>query len=106
MGCSGGAVHDSGGGSKFISLAKVSGGSRSCSGMMNSRRMNKRFSLFWMPGQRDGGSSSGILGMMIIVASGNYPVRWYEQVKQQVRSPHDVEQHASSLWLALLVVSN
>lgn len=45
--------------------------------MMNSRRMNKR--LFWMPGQRDGGGTSGVLGMTIMVAGGNDPVRSYEQ---------------------------
>lgn len=73
---------------KFMkrSLAKVPGGSRSCRGMMNSRRKNKRFSLFWMPGQRDSGGSSGVLGMMIMVAGGNYPVRSYEQSAHQVRS--------------------
>lgn len=44
--------------------------------MMNSRRMNKRFSL--LPGQRDGGGTSGVLGMTIMVAGGNDPVRSYE----------------------------
>lgn len=84
---------------KFMkrSLAKVPGGSRSCSGMMNSRRMNKRFSLFWMPGQPDGGGTSGVLGMMIMVAGGNYPVRSYEQRAPESWLAHQVRSDSATM---------
>lgn len=80
-----------------ISLSKVPGGFRSCRGMINSRRMSKRLLMFWMPGQRDASGTSGVLGMMVMVAGEHYPVRSYEQRAPECWLAHQVRSDSATM---------